>query len=204
MRTHQPEAIVPIILAAGSSKLLGSPKPLARFGSRTTLQIAIENCRNLGRRIVVLGCNASKIAPHAPPDVTITINRNWRDGQLSSLLSALAFIPKSAAFMLYPVDHPLLDQSTVDALAAAFRNRNSKQHIAMPKHKNRLGHPIIVSAKLRQEFLTAETAREIVYGDPARNLVLPVSTSSIYEDFSTPESYRECLRKFKHLDRKRT
>src|SRR4029077_10270234 len=38
------EAIVPIILAGGSSKHLDFPKPLARFGDKTALLLAVENC----------------------------------------------------------------------------------------------------------------------------------------------------------------
>ena len=66
----------------------------------------------------------------------------------------------------------------------------------MPRHNNRLGHPIIVAAALRDEFFSAETAREIVYRDAWRNLVIQVRTSAVYQDFDTPESYRSCVRQF--------
>jgi hypothetical protein len=56
---------------------------------------------------------------------------------------------------------------------------------------------VIVSAAVRPEFFTAETAREVIYRVPERIRVLHVRTSSIFEDFNTLKSYEECLRKFR-------
>ena len=67
----------------------------------------------------------------------------------------------------------------------------------MPRHKGAYGHPVIVSAAVRSEFFDARTAREVIYRVPERIRVLNVRTSSIFEDFHTPESYEECVRKFR-------
>jgi len=195
LRTHH-EEIVPIILAAGSSKNLAFPKALAKFGRKTALQLAIDNCAGLSRAIVVLGSEARKIRPEVPECGRVIVNRRWREGQISSLRCALRHIPVSAAFMIYPVDHCLLRKCTVQGLVRAFLHRENGKQIVTPRHKGRLGHPIIVASAVRREFFTAETAREIVYRDPRRNLVIQVSTSTIYEDFDTPDTYRRCLRKF--------
>jgi molybdenum cofactor cytidylyltransferase len=195
LRTKR-EEIVPIILAAGSSKHLDFPKPLARFGDKTALQLAVENCREVGRTIVVLGCDRGKIRQVVPEGVRVICNARWREGQQSSLRCALEHIPANAAFMIYPVDHPLLLRATVKALVRAFHRPSNTKKIVMPRHQGRLGHPILVSAVLRSEFFSAETAREIVYRDPERNLVMEVRTSAIYQDFDTPESYQNCARQF--------
>ena len=67
----------------------------------------------------------------------------------------------------------------------------------MPQHKGAYGHPVIVSAAVRPEFFAARIARAAIYRVPERIRVLKVRTSSIFEDFHTPESYEECLRKFR-------
>ena len=190
------EDIVPIILAAGSSEALPFPKALARFGRKTALQIAVDNCAAVGPPIVVLGCDATRILSGAPKSSRIVINRQWREGQLSSLQRALETIPSSAAFLIYPVDHALIRRSTVIRLVRAFRARSAPEEIVMPRHKGAYGHPVIVSTAVRPEFFEAATAREVMYRLPKRIRVLEVSTSSIFEDFSTPESYEMCRRKF--------
>jgi|GraSoi2013_100cm_1033763.scaffolds.fasta_scaffold00187_6 CTP:molybdopterin cytidylyltransferase MocA len=191
------EKIVPIILAAGSSQALPFPKALAPFGRKTALEIAVENCSFLGRSLVVLGSDAKRILPRMRKSSEVVINRRWREGQLSSLQAALNSIGSDAAFLIYPVDHVLIRQKTVEQLVCAFRARSASEEIVMPRLKGAYGHPVIVSAALRPEFLDARTAREVIYRVAVRIRVVNVRTSSIFEDFHTPESYEECLRKFR-------
>jgi CTP:molybdopterin cytidylyltransferase MocA len=188
--------IVPIILAAGSSKNLGMPKALARFGRETALLLAVENCLGLERPIVVLGCDAKLVRPGVPRLAQIVVNPRWPEGQLSSLLCALDSVDLTAAVLVYPVDHPLVEKRTVTQMVSEFWRRESTEEIVMPRHRGRYGHPIILSAALRNELSTATTAREVVYRIPERIRVCRAKTSAIYEDFDTPETYLRCLRKF--------
>jgi molybdenum cofactor cytidylyltransferase len=188
--------IVPIILAAGSSKNLGKPKALARFGDKTAVVIAVENCLNLGHPIVVLGCDAERVRPAIPSMAQVVLNERWREGQLSSLLRAMDRVPPTAAVLIYPVDHPLLQESTVKQLVREFGKRSEREEIIMPRHRGRYGHPIILSAALRDELSRAMIAREVVYRCKERIRVFEAKTSAIYEDFDTPETYQQCLVKF--------
>jgi CTP:molybdopterin cytidylyltransferase MocA len=191
------EEIIPIILAAGSSQPLPFPKALARFGKKTALDIAVENCSFSPKVLVVLGADAQRIRPAVPKSSEIVINRRWREGQLSSLQAALKRIESDAAFLLYPVDHALITRKIVEQLVRKFLARSASQEIAMPHHEGADGHPVIVSAAVRPEFFEAATAREVIYKAPERIRVLNVRTASILEDFDTMESYEECLRKFR-------
>lgn len=195
---REPEPIVPIILAAGGSAKLPFPKALARFGRKTALQIAMANCKAAGRPIVVLGADAKLIRRRIPKSIHVVVNREWRKGQLSSLQAALKKIPRNAAFMIYPVDHPLIGPATIREIVLAFRRRRAGHEIVMPRHKKRYGHPVIVSAAVREEFFSASTAREVIYRDRERLGTLRVDTASIFEDFNSVESYERCLRKFRH------
>jgi len=191
------EEIIPIILAAGSSQALPFPKALARFGKKTALDIAVENCSFSPKVRVVLGADAQRILPAVPKSSEIVINRRWREGQLSSLQAALKRIEPDAAFLLYPVDHALITRHIVEQLVRAFRTRSASQEIVIPRHKDADGHPVIVSAAVRPEFFEAATAREVIYKAPERIRALKVRSSSILEDFDTMESYEQCLRKFR-------
>jgi CTP:molybdopterin cytidylyltransferase MocA len=194
---RKPENIIPIILAAGSSPALPFPKALASFGKKTALQLAVENCSILGPTVVVLGADVDQIARHVPPAAQIVFNRSWRNGQLSSLQAALQTINEDAAFLIYPLDLPLLQQQTLQQLVSAFRTSSTLQEIVMPRHQGAYGHPVIVSPAIRPEFFSAVTAREVIYRFPERIRVLNVRTPSIFEDFHDVESYEECLRKFR-------
>jgi molybdenum cofactor cytidylyltransferase len=188
--------IVPVILAAGRSRHLPFPKALAVFGNFISLDIAVANCGGLRRPIVVLGSDAELIRPAVPGNASIVLNPRWEEGQLSSLLAALQHVPANEAFMLYPVDHPLLQKETIQQIVSAFCSRTESQKVAMPRHNGSFGHPVILAADLREEILAAKTARQVVYRISERIKILEVNTSAIFEDFDTPESYRACVQKF--------
>jgi CTP:molybdopterin cytidylyltransferase MocA len=190
------EKIFPIILAAGASDCLPFPKPLALFGRKTALAIALENCAGLERPLVVLGCDAERVRRALSRSARVVMNRRWRRGQISSLRRALKQIPADAAFLIYPIDHPLLKRKTIQQLVRAFRTRQASQEIAVPQHGRLYGHPAIVSGMLRGEFFKSKTARGVIYRVPARVRAVQVQTRAIFTDFDTPESYRLCLRKF--------
>lgn len=186
--------IVPIILAAGGPGRLGFPKPLARFGRRTAVEIAVENCHRLARPVVVLGADAARVRPAVPRGARIVVNRRWRAGQLVSLLAGLGCVPRSAAFLLYPVDHPRLSSRLIDRLARAYASRKPGELIVIPRRGKRPGHPVIFAPELRRELERAASAREVTYRDKARIRFVPVRTPAIWQDFDTPAAYRRLAR----------
>lgn len=187
---------MPIILAAGASPHLPFPKALAVFGGKTAVAIAVANCEDLAVPIVVLGSDAELIQPAVPENAAIVRNPRWREGQLSSLQAALQHVPPASAFLLYPVDHPLLQKPVIQQLVEVFCAHSASQKIVMPRHNGSYGHPVILAAELREEIMSAATAREVVYRHPERIKILEAQTSAIYDDFDTPESYRACVQKF--------
>ena len=182
--------VVPIILAAGASPGLGFPKAVARFGSRTALEIALANCAALAPAVVVLGSRARQVRAALPPGTRAVVNEKWRVGQLSSLLAGLALVPRGADFMLYPVDYPLLTPAIINRLVAGFAERLPRENIAAPRFRRRSGHPVIFASELRRELARAASAREVVYRDPARVKFVSVRSEAIWRDLDTAAAYR--------------
>ena len=193
----RPTSVFPIILAAGDSSHLGYPKPLALFNGRTALELAVENCGGVETPIVVLGHRAAAVRRHVPDGARVVINRDWRNGQLSSLLAGLRAVPRGEAFLLYPVDQPLLTAGLVARLVRAFQKRTAGKLIVMPRKGKRAGHPILCSEELRGELEQARTAREVVYRDDRRVQFVAVSDVSIWADFDSLWSYRRCERMYR-------
>ncbi len=189
--------IYPILLAAGSSGRLGFPKPLARFGDKTAVEIAVANCAGLAPPVVVLGSDAAQVRRAVPRGARVVINRRWRSGQLSSLLAGLRRVPRDAAFLIYPVDHPLLTRAIVQRLVRAFERRPRGKTIVMPMQRRQPGHPVICAAEIRDEMCRARTAREVVYRDTTRLLYVGVMTSAIRQEFADLASYLACLQRFR-------
>ncbi len=192
------ERIQPVILAAGPSTL-GFPTALAPFGGGTVLEIALANCAGMPLPMVIAGEQNRNLRALLPAGARLLVNHNRRRGQISSIRLALRHLPADADLMLYPVDLPLLTPALVDAIVRGFLQRPAGKEIVMPRHGARNGHPVILSARVVPELRLARTAREVVYRDPQRLLLLSVDSPAIYRDIDTPAAYRACLRDFKRV-----
>lgn len=204
VKRYLPSPVVPMILAAGPAPRLGLPHALARFGRRTALEIAIANCRRAGLStpVVVLGCQAARIQRAVPPGVRVVVNRCWRSGMLSSIRAGLRHVPQGAAFLLYPVDLPLLTPAILRRLLRAFARRRPQQVVVSAIHRARAGHPVIFGPEVRAELAHARTARDVVERKPPRVKLVPVDSRAIYADFDTPSELRRLQHAFTRRSRR--
>jgi CTP:molybdopterin cytidylyltransferase MocA len=190
-------AITPIILAVDANG--GFSRAQARFGGRTALQIATDNSAGLGPAVVVTDPITFRSIVELDPrlegirDLACVSGRN---GQIGSIVEGLKYVPESAAFMIYPVDYPLLKRPLIQHLVEAFQTRLPHQKVVTPVHRGRSGHPVILAPEMRAEIMQAASARDVVYRDPARLRRVDVRTSSIWQDFDNEASYRRRLRQY--------
>jgi len=200
-KTTEAENIAAIVLAAGPRGSLPFPKALAPFGSATALERAVRNCTEApgyGPVAVVVGSEADAVlnAWQPPKGVLVVHNSKWREGQLSSLRAGLRCVPRNAAFLIYPVDYPLLFPGLLSRLRWAYTHRAPHERIVVPAMGSRDGHPILVAPELRGEFIRAKTARDVVHHPRRQGRVLRVRVrdSAILQDFDSPASFRLCAR----------
>ena len=200
----RPRGIVPIILAAGASTRMGTPKALCDFDGHSCLQLALHTCREAGlaRPIVVLGYWAAEISARVRLEAA-TVHRNGlpHHGQTSSLKVGLRALPARAqAFLLYPVDFPLLTAEDVRLLLAAWRTRRRDQRIVIPSHGHRRGHPVLFDAVLRESFLAlddATPAHAVVDARASDIVYVEHDTPYVLMDMDTPEDYARCVTEFR-------
>lgn len=187
--------IAGIILAAGASSRMGTPKALLDYRGETFLarlvRVLGEACRPV---MVVLGHNADTLWQQVPPAANIVVNPDPSRGQLSSLQTALAALPAEAAgFAFIPVDSPAVEPATVAKLAQAFARRQASTLLVIPRRSGRRGHPVFAARPLAAEFLalppTAE-ARDVVHAHVDRTEYVEVDDPGIFTDIDDPEAYR--------------
>ncbi len=84
---HMTSQIAALVLAAGESKRLGTPKQLIQFEGQTLLNRVIDRVRKAGidNVFVVLGANATEIQASIAGPVKIISNESWPEGMGSSL-----------------------------------------------------------------------------------------------------------------------
>lgn len=186
--------IAGIILAAGASSRMGSPKALLDYRGETFIQRLVRVLSAVcDPVIVVLGYHADTLRP-AVSNATIVVNPSPERGQLSSLQTGLAALPPAAeGFLFTPVDSPAVETATVERLAAAFRQRDPATQLVIPRYQGKRGHPVFATRAIANELgalpPTAQ-AREVIHGHVADTLYIDVDDPGILTDIDDREAYR--------------
>lgn len=188
-----------ILLAAGESRRMGSPKALLPYDGRSFIEHICNAFLRAGvdELIVVLGAWEDKLRPALPshPALRTVVNPHYTLGQLSSLTRGIgALSPESAAAVVNLVDHPLISTETITALIAAFRA--DPLPIIIASYQGKRGHPVLFSSQVYAELLAAplnKGAKVVVRKDPARVREVPLDDPGILADIDTPEDYRRWM-----------
>jgi molybdenum cofactor cytidylyltransferase len=184
-----------IILAAGASTRMGSPKALLKYRGETFLDRLIRVLGHVADPVIVaLGYNAETIKAQASGRARFVVNPNPERGQLSSLQTALAAVPAEAeGFLFMPVDCPAIEPETVARLVETFTHRDPAIIFVVPRHQGRRGHPVCAASALIQEFLAlppADQASTVVHRHVPETLYIDVDDPGILVDVDDREAYQ--------------
>ena len=150
-----PDSVTAIVLAAGRSSRMRGFKPLMQFGEETVVARVVANLRGAGVAgvHVVTGFNASALTPElARLGVTIAYNPGFERGMMSSVQTGVASLPRETeAFLLLPVDMPLVRPQTIARLLAAASADEAA--VCYPTFRGERGHPPLVRRAVFADIL---------------------------------------------------
>ena len=180
-----------IILAAGESSRLGSPKQNLLFNGETLLKRAVEAGQqsNVDTIVVVLGAHADLIKPIR--DTLTLYNKNWQEGMASSIRCAMVEINKDPAIeevIIMLCDQPFVSADLINSLITK-QNETAKSIIAST-YKKTSGVPVLFVRSLFPELLLLrgkEGAKKILKQHMNNIATIPFERGGI--DIDTPEDY---------------
>ena len=158
--------IIAIILAAGKGSRFGMPKVDAVFGGITFL----ERIRNT---LAVAGIN----------DVFVARNLPTSD-MLESLQYATRQSTDAAGYLIFPVDHPFVNATTIVDMTTSFTLHPNA--VIRPLYESRTGHPIIIPRclDLWMPGVTGGLA-QIIRQSGIEVLNLPTADSGVLRNINT-------------------
>ena len=187
-----------IILAAGNSTRMGTPKALlATVEGQLFVSHIVRTWHTAGVRnvIVVTGRDHDAIAAAMTDDAfipspLIVQNADPSRGQLSSLIVGLDAAGASEGVLMTLVDSPLATHATVTAVIDAWRR--SRAAIVRPAIGDTHGHPVLFDRVLFDELRRAPQsvgAKAVVRAHEREIVNVQVSDEGCVVDFDTPLDY---------------
>lgn len=186
-----------VILSAGKSRRMGSPKLLLPFdANQTFVEHIVEMFRKAGVSDIVVVTNPSDRIEISTANFELgkntgfTENEDWRSGRISSIKKGLKEISAKANYcFIHNVDIPNICPELISSLGKA---RLEADYI-VPKTDNHGGHPILINKKLMQ-VIKAETEDDAnlrLILSPYKKKYIATECSGISQNINTPEDYSE-------------
>lgn len=185
-----------VLLAAGPSRRMGSPKQSLPFRATTLL-------RHLTREAIASEANGVTVvtgawADHARQELSglparVVHNEDWEEGMASSLRRGLRSLPpETEAFLVMLCDQPLVNRFALNRLIEAYRS--STHTIVASVYSGITGVPALYHRSHLPQLLALtgdQGARQLLRTTTMPVLALPLPEAAV--DLDTPEEYSSFL-----------
>lgn len=184
-----------VILAAGESRRMGTPKAFLPLDGTTFLGEVLRaaEAASLAPIILVTNCDLQPRMEEAAPRARVLINPDPGRGQLSSLRIGIAGLMESKATgaVVFLLDHPGSLGNRVKILLRSAAQNAEKIHIAA--WKGQPGHPMYLPRDAWHGLLEwdgPEGARGYLRSRPELVELVETEAPETIRDIDTPEEYR--------------
>jgi molybdenum cofactor cytidylyltransferase len=194
-----------VILAAGASTRMGTPKALLADPDGRPFVARVARTfgdAGLDHLVVVTGARHEAIVNALAADglsgrVTCVRNPDPSRGQISSLWTGLDAVmrPELEAMLMTLVDVPMVRPSTVRAVVEAWRR--GRAPIVRPAIGDRHGHPVLFDRAVFDELRRApldEGAKAVVHAHAGSVINVDVDDEACLIDIDTPADYESAIR----------
>ncbi len=190
-----------VILAAGTSARLGSPKQLLTYKGKSFLKHSVDTALETGCRwvFVILGANIELMRKELKDKpVFLVENAGWQEGLASSIrcglenIESAQLLPDKVIFML--CDQPYVTASILMRLIE--KNQETGKQIVASSYKEKMGTPALFHKNLFPELMGLKGdkgAQKLIAGNLDK--VATVQFPEGITDIDTAEDYTLLLKK---------
>jgi len=188
--------IAVIILAAGASSRMGTPKQLLKWKNTTLLGHALKTAKgiNQSKIVVVLGANFELIKAKVNLDnCEILKNENWEEGLGKSIATGVSHVLRNDlnidAVLVMLADQPLIDGAYLNTMIIAYRE-GAFQIVATSYKNGKQGVPVLFDKAYFQELsqLNDDKGAKAILRKHAANVIVVNATHDV-SDIDTIDAY---------------
>lgn len=188
-----------VILAAGSSSRLGSPKQLLPYRGKSLLQHAIDEALQaaIGPVLVVLGSNADTIrAALHRSNVTFLVNDQWEEGMASSIRMGVNEVDQQTqidSILLMVCDQPFVSARLLKTMVR--KQQETGSGIIVCQYGESVGPPTIFTRSYFPGLLALQGdagAKKIVLQDPENTSMVAFQQGEI--DIDTRDAFESLVK----------
>jgi len=193
-------SLAAILLAAGGSSRIRTPKQLLRYQNRSLLQHAAEIAvdSNAGETLVVVGFELERMKTELRGlEVRVVENPGWQEGIASSIRVAISSLPPSfESVIILLCDQPLITTELLNELIRT-RERTGKPIVAC-QYEGTAGVPALFHCSVFPELALLKGdrgAKHLIeqYGDRVALIPFPggnvdIDTLADYERYIRPHT----------------
>lgn len=196
---------VGIILAAGESSRMGSPKGLLEWRGTTLLEYQMNSLLQGGcdKVVVVTGKYDAEMAPLLKdrPTIIRSYNPKYLEGKTTSIKAGVWVLPDEVhSIVLLAVDQP----RPAWVIEKVLRHHmDAEADVTSPSFDGQGGHPLVFDAQLRSDLMNITEEDEGVRGifrkpdfDHHR---VQFDSAIVRLDINTPEDYKNALASYTEL-----
>jgi CTP:molybdopterin cytidylyltransferase MocA len=159
--SEERSSIAAIVLAAGASSRLGTPKQMIDFRGEPLVRRAARAAMEAGASpvVVVLGGEAESIAPALAglENVSPVVNERWQSGLASSVAEGMREVrrrcPLCDAVLITTADQPLVGREALRALLDAFKG---DARLVAAEYAGTIGVPAVIGSEHFDAMLALE------------------------------------------------
>jgi molybdenum cofactor cytidylyltransferase len=188
--------VAAVVLAAGMSRRMGTPKQLLRLAGETILARTLRNVRasEVSEIVLVLGHAAYSVEKEISSEgMKVVRNQDYQQGMGSSLRAGLAAVDDGmSAALIVLGDQPFVRAETFNQLIACHQESNPQ--ITIPIYKGFRGNPVLLDRSVFAELqgLTGDIGCRAIFGNHTENIrKLAVDDIGILLDIDSQEEYQK-------------
>jgi molybdenum cofactor cytidylyltransferase len=193
---RQATRVAAIVLAAGMSRRMGTPKQLLRLGGEGLLERTLNSVRGSGvdEIVLVLGASADEVCRQLATDgLRVVVNPDFQQGMGTSLRTGLAAVSASMqGALIVLADQPFVCSSTLDQMID-YRRKHGPQ-ILIPVYRGFRGNPVLLDRSVFPELmnLTGDIGCRAIFGSHTESIQkLEVDDVGILLDIDSAEDWEQ-------------